>query len=330
VEDQKIIAVSKTKLLLLIGSACLFVACGYWMLQRDPAEIASHRHSPLVVHGMGFLSIVLFGLAGLICVRKLFDRRPGLVLNSEGLTDYSSGSAVRFVPWSEITGFSAVDGRGPKILIVNVANPDKYIEAGGPIRRRFNRINAGIYGGSPIAITSPALKIGFNELVDLCNEYLARFGGRANDALSARAERQGFPLLSGRLMKSTDPRTKLLSWSPKAVKGTMGVGGLGILMWSAASLDKLHIPVWAAVVICLLPMLIFVFATPDMPSIKTLKIAQWIAVSWYFSFATLSFSVALHRGFERSDAFFLVFVLIGALPCVVAIRGLRAYAAYDH
>ena len=46
--DEKVIALSKTKILLLIAAACAFVVGGLWMLQLSPAEIASQRRFALV------------------------------------------------------------------------------------------------------------------------------------------------------------------------------------------------------------------------------------------------------------------------------------------
>jgi hypothetical protein len=119
----------------------------------------------------------------------------------------------------------------------------------------------------------------------------------------------------------------MLNWSPGAVKATVGVGGLGILMLSIASLDKLlHIGFGVAFTIALLPALIFVFAVPDLLPTKVVRISQWIAIAWYFLCAVLSLAVAIHRGFTRIEAFFLCFVLVGAWPCLLATHRLRTNA----
>jgi len=116
----------------------------------------------------------------------------------------------------------------------------------------------------------------------------------------------------------------MLNWSPGAIKATVGVGGLGILMLSISSLDKsLHIGFWPAFTVALLPALIFMFATPDLLPAKFVRLTQWIAIVWYFIFASLSLAVAIHRGFTRTEAFFLCFVLLGAWPCLLAAHGLR-------
>ena len=175
--DEKIIALSKTKILLLIAVACAFVVGGLWMFQLSPAEIASQRrfNSPLFVHSIGMVSIVFFGLCGVIGVKKLFDKKPGLILSANGIVDNSSGVSAGFIPWSEIVGFDIFEVQRQKMLIVKVTHPERYVEVGGSMRRTLNRVNFKMCG-SPIAITPNSLQIGFKELFGVCDAYFAKYG----------------------------------------------------------------------------------------------------------------------------------------------------------
>lgn len=175
--DERIIEFSKAKNMRLVAIAGVFVLLGYWMMQRDAVEIAAQRrfNDPLLVHGIGVLSIVFFGLCGLVGVRKLFDRKPALVLTETGLHDNSSGVSAGLVPWSEIERFSLFEVSKQKLLIIHVKNMAKYVEAGGVIRRALNRMNVKL-AGSPISISSSTLKIDFDELLELCTAYHQKYG----------------------------------------------------------------------------------------------------------------------------------------------------------
>ncbi|MFZ6816454.1 STM3941 family protein [Undibacterium sp. Rencai35W] len=178
--DEKIIELSKTKMLLLIAGACAFVVGGLWMVQLDSAEIESQRrfNSPILVHVIGVISITFFGLCGLFGVKKIFDKKPGLILSSAGIFDNSSGVSAGLIPWSEIVGFDIFEVQKQKTLIVKITNPERYIEVGGPLQRTLNRMNFKLCG-SPIAITSNSLTIGFDELVDVCHMYFKKYGKNA-------------------------------------------------------------------------------------------------------------------------------------------------------
>lgn len=178
--DEKMIELSKTKLLLLITGALIFVALGIWMYQLDPAWIEAQRrfNSPVLVHGIGVVAIVFFALCGAAGINKLFDKRPGLVLNAAGIVDNTSAISAGRIPWSDIQGFGIHEIQKQKMLVIKLTDPEKYIQASGSMKQALHRMNVRICG-SPIAISSNALKINFNELVSLCNSYHTKYGRTA-------------------------------------------------------------------------------------------------------------------------------------------------------
>jgi hypothetical protein len=180
--DETIIELSKTKLILLVLGSCAFVVAGAWMLSLDAAEIRSGRsfrlffNEPLVVYGAGLTAILFFGLCGLYGLKKMFDKRPGLVLNSSGVVDNASAAAAGFIPWSEILGAGVYEIQKQKMLIIAVRDPQKYVDRGSALKRTFNKANYKM-SGSPVAISSVTLKIDFAELVSLFNQYHQKYGG---------------------------------------------------------------------------------------------------------------------------------------------------------
>jgi hypothetical protein len=74
-DDARIIALSRTKIALLMLSACAMVVIGIWLLSLGDEEVIGSMHrNPAIVHGTGGVSIIVFGLFGL---NKLFDRSGG-------------------------------------------------------------------------------------------------------------------------------------------------------------------------------------------------------------------------------------------------------------
>ncbi len=175
--NERIIPVSRTKVLLLTIASCAFVAAGAWMLSLDEATIQAQRRlsDPLLFRGVAVAGIVFFGLAGLYAARKLFDKKPGLVLSPSGILDNSSAVSAGLLPWNEITGTEVVRIQKHKLLVITVKDPERYIERGGRLRRALNRANYRMVG-SPISISSNALRISFDELVALVRQYHASFG----------------------------------------------------------------------------------------------------------------------------------------------------------
>ncbi|AEJ20915.1 STM3941 family protein [Gracilinema caldarium] len=160
-EHETVIELSKKKVVLLTIGASIFVALGIWLLQLQ-----------FIV---GILAIGFFGLCLVFSVIKLFDKKPGLILNGKGLIDNSSVVSAGFIPWSEVTGFSIFEIQKQKMLVVGIRNPEKYIEHSSPLKRIINKANYNLCG-SPVVITSNTLKMKFDELTSLCNQYFMRYG----------------------------------------------------------------------------------------------------------------------------------------------------------
>ncbi|HMC32313.1 MAG TPA: STM3941 family protein, partial [Candidatus Angelobacter sp.] len=91
--DELALELSKGKIIFLLLGAIAFVAASVWMFSLDSETIRKELpfRNPLLVHGVGIAGMVFFGLGGLIGLRKLLDKKPGLVLNSSGIIDNSSG-----------------------------------------------------------------------------------------------------------------------------------------------------------------------------------------------------------------------------------------------
>lgn len=181
-KDETIIELNRTKLLLLVLGSCAFVLVGVWLLTFDAGEIRAGRsfrlffNNPLVVYGAGLATIVSFAFTGQYALRKMFDKRPGLVLNSEGIIDNASASAAGFIPWSEVAGSGIYEIQKTRMLVIGLRDPQKYLGRGNALKRTLNKANSNMVG-SPVSISSTALKIEFAELVSLFERYYQKYGG---------------------------------------------------------------------------------------------------------------------------------------------------------
>jgi hypothetical protein len=164
-KDERTIPLSKFKIVILMLGAWSFVALGIWMLTWDnPKEQL-----------IGGLSVAFFGLCGLFAIWKLLDKKPGLILNSAGLVDNTSAVAAGMVPWSDISGLALLEIKHQQMLVISVKDPQRYIERGNAMVRAMKRANHRMCG-SPVVISSHALKIDFDELQALLSQYRAKYG----------------------------------------------------------------------------------------------------------------------------------------------------------
>jgi hypothetical protein len=172
-DDRVVIASSKTKLLLIIAGALLFVATGVWLLAIADTQ---RRYPPLYVEAVSVAAIAFFGLCAIYGLIKLLDRSPGLVLDREGIIDNSSALAAGRVRWNEINDIRVVTVSGQRFLAVFVADPGRYLGRGNALIRWFVSMNYKLYG-TPIFIASHSLKAKFEDLEKQVRDYRARLSG---------------------------------------------------------------------------------------------------------------------------------------------------------
>ncbi len=180
VPDEMKIALSKKKLLLLIAISAVFVAVGIWLITIDSgtAKRLDLDWNMTVTHAGGWISVIFFGLCGIICLIRFFDKKPGLEFTKMGVIDNASGVSAGLIPWSDILGADVFDLMGQRTLVVKVINPDRYIEACGPLKGWAKKANTKLCG-SPITIPSSTLDINFDELMDAFKAYMAKYGVNA-------------------------------------------------------------------------------------------------------------------------------------------------------
>jgi len=156
---ERVIPLNRTKIVLLVVGAIAFVAAGLWIWSiADTRPEDAVRMKATAVAAIGF-----FGLCAVYGSVKLFDRKPGLVIDAEGIIDNSSAVAVGRIAWSDVVAITVNAIERQRFLTVAVRDPQKYAARGGPLRRLLHAANLK-RAGSPINISSTALRIGFDEL----------------------------------------------------------------------------------------------------------------------------------------------------------------------
>ena len=160
--DRREIPLNKKKLVLVFLGSMIFVVAGVWMI-----AVIGQLFAIIV----GYVAILFGGSAATVCIFKLLDNKPGLIISKTGLTDNSSWVAAGEIPWSDIRGISAAKISGQNYIFLYVDNPEQYINRQkNSIRRYMVRQTFNMYG-TPLAISLIVLKIRFDELLEILDEY---------------------------------------------------------------------------------------------------------------------------------------------------------------
>jgi hypothetical protein len=173
------IPLSKTKIIFLILGSIAFVAIALWELVYMADNQTSFN--PSFIKVAAILGIVVFSFTGIVGIKKMFDKRPGLIINQEGIDVNSSGMKIGLIKWEDIIGFSVFQIMSTKLLMIKVCNPDDYInKASNTFISKMMKANNSQYG-TPLSISSNALKIDFDSLHKLLREKFEESRIRTNN-----------------------------------------------------------------------------------------------------------------------------------------------------
>lgn len=166
------IPLSKKKILLILLFSIVFAAIGFWFVIEPPTIKNPVFGNPLLISVLGYATIIFSVIGTFFCIRKLPDTKPGLIIDNEGFTDNSSGVSGGLVLWKDIENISIFEMRRQKLIMLEVNNPEEYInrQTNG-FKRKLMAMNHKMYG-TPLSISANALEISFEDLLAILSEKL--------------------------------------------------------------------------------------------------------------------------------------------------------------
>lgn len=164
-----IIEISKRKLMVLLLGGIGFVFFSIWFIVKPADFVNFLTRSEAIVFTVGVVGAIVFGFATIILFIKLFDKKPGLIIDQEGIMDNTNSSSVGLIRWSEITGITTKKIASTQFILLQVKNPEEYISKASRLKKLSLRQNLNSYG-TPITLTSVGLDCTFSELERLILE----------------------------------------------------------------------------------------------------------------------------------------------------------------
>ena len=175
------IHLSKRKTVVMLLGALLFVAacCALYPLADH------HRfHSPAKVKLVAVAGVAFFGLVAVLVSIRIFDRRPALVIDSDGLMVHVPGIAGERVPWKEIRAITITTVSAQRMVTVVLKDPQKYAPRNNPLGLWMHNYSLKLTG-SPINISTNTLRVNLDELHRLLSEAFERHKDSVDDPTGA-------------------------------------------------------------------------------------------------------------------------------------------------
>ncbi|MEN2415568.1 STM3941 family protein [Flavobacterium mesophilum] len=160
------IDLNKRKIFLALIGSIIFIFLGIQFI-LNPEHFVSHSYrNPGFIKIAGFASIIFSGICLIFLLFKIFDKKPGLIINDNGITDNSHYGSVGLIDWSKIKGIRTRQVMSTKFLLIDVSNPQAFIENSSRFKASLMKANLKMYG-TPLSITSNSLNYNFDDLEKL-------------------------------------------------------------------------------------------------------------------------------------------------------------------
>lgn len=151
--------------LLVLGSLA-FVAAGAWALGSFGEPPSTRRYSGDSLFWIGWASVLFGGLTTLVGGARLFDRRPRIVVDTQGVL--WRGFSDDVIPWSRIRGWTMQDMVTTKFICLQVEDPASFRRSG--LGSLLGGINRGMsFGDAQINVTGTDRS--FDELTDAMRRF---------------------------------------------------------------------------------------------------------------------------------------------------------------
>lgn len=150
------------------------------MIITSPQTSNSLFNNPILKAIASYGSVIM-GLLGLyFFTKKMFDKKPGLILNEQGIFDNTSAFKFGFIPWSDISevyerSIQASFASKQYFVTIGLVNPEKYISRETSVLKRKLLIANSKSYGSPIHISTNGLKANHKDLLKLMTEYFEKY-----------------------------------------------------------------------------------------------------------------------------------------------------------
>jgi len=160
------IGLSKKNFFFAFIGSTIFILLGTQFILKPEKYISFIFRNIELIRIAGFASLIFFGLCLIYILFKAFDKKPGLIINQNGITDNSNFSSVGLIKWSEITRIRTQQIMSTKFLLIDVSNPEEYIQKSSSLKAWLLKTNLKLYA-TPLSITSNSLNYNFDNLEKL-------------------------------------------------------------------------------------------------------------------------------------------------------------------
>ncbi|MCF3110353.1 hypothetical protein LL912_16330 [Niabella sp. CC-SYL272] len=170
------IPINKKKTVRYLIGAILFVLLGVLFVIKPFLFIRSD--DPTMIRIIGYICTGFFGIGIIVFIQKLANKKEGLFIDAEGITDNSSGISAGRILWRDVKNIRVEQVSDQPIIMLDVKDPLAYLQRQqNPVKKRAMELTYQLYK-TPVAISAQFLNIGSEQLLPLLEAAFKDFKGK--------------------------------------------------------------------------------------------------------------------------------------------------------
>jgi hypothetical protein len=170
-----IIPFNKTKLIKLLIASVLFIAAGFWLLIAKPDLSGTMFGDPIMVKTISVFCVLFFSFACVIFIKRLQSKKPAIIIDETGITNYVNNISGTHIPWTDIRYIVTNRIFNQLFLMILLHNPEAYInKETNPVKRKLLSMNYKQYG-SPVSIAVNTIQGDLIQLKQMLQEQLSKY-----------------------------------------------------------------------------------------------------------------------------------------------------------
>lgn len=187
-KNDVVILFNRKRTILLVSGAWFFVFLGFLFLLA-PDFIKPYH--PVFIRIIGCSSVIFFGTGLIIGTEKLFDKKPGLIINADGIIDNSGGISAGLIPWSAISFIKTAEVANSKFILIGVTNVREITSKQNAFKRFWLKAT---YKTSQeqISINTADLKVKFDDIEKILIERWSLYKGIPIEQARPEVEKQRY------------------------------------------------------------------------------------------------------------------------------------------
>lgn len=170
-EQELVFPLNRKKIIFhMVGQVIFIILFG--LLFKTSVE---HPKDDLFLTILSPVMMVFWASTFFLSSTMLLSKEPGLIINSNGIIDNTTGVAAGKIPWDNIARAYVTKYRSVRFLTIEVFDVEQYLEQGNIFSRIFKWFNHTFFH-SPIHISAGLIDIGFEELIETIERYHKKYG----------------------------------------------------------------------------------------------------------------------------------------------------------